>query len=63
VAEAYRQGFADALQAVGVAFGVAGPAGSGPRRGVQAASIINGRAWRQVPGEDRRASANGGEPE
>jgi hypothetical protein len=63
VAEAYRQGFADALQAVGVAFGVAGPAGSGPGRGVQAAPIVDGKAWRQGPSEDRRAGRNGGEPE
>jgi hypothetical protein len=41
VADAYRQGFADALQAVGIAFGVAVPGAVGNARSCGSRSIVD----------------------
>jgi hypothetical protein len=57
-AEAYRQGFEDALRAVGVAFGVAVPEGGGPGLGRSAPGrwIVDGEVA-QLPG--RTWNSNG----
>ena len=49
--EAYRQGFEDALRAVGVAFGVAVPEGGGPGlwRSAPGRGIVDGELG-QLPG-------------
>jgi hypothetical protein len=47
LAEAYRKGFSDALQTVGVAFGVSAPSDSDPGDSDRPAVIVYGRAWRR----------------
>lgn len=62
-ADVYRQGFSDALQAVGVAFGVAVPEERAGDARISGALLVDGRGWRREPVAFGRAKRRNTWPE
>jgi hypothetical protein len=62
LAATYRQGFADALRAVAVAFGVASPEAYHPPSGTSCAGTIEGSVFSGDACDDSRSRGNGSGP-